>query len=370
MTRHRRNHLLGSVVVSVSCLLSCDSTPITAVQSPGTTPSSTLPVATGGTQASTTTAGTVPTGTGGSSVAVTPGSGGTSAKGGTTSTGGTTAKGGTTASGGTSAKGGTTASGGTSAKGGTTAAGGTTSTGGTTTKATTTTNSGITVTPVTNGTSGKTTRYWDCCKPSCGWSANASQGGKSAAKSCGKDGTSQVGADVQSSCNNGGAFQCYWGAPWSVSDTVSYGFAATGGGNSFCGKCFQLDFTGTGATSSSSALKGKSLIVQAINIGGDVVNNQFDLLIPGGGVGINNSCTSGPSEWGSVDIGAQSGGMLATCNGQMSCVQTKCQSAFKDKPLLLAGCDWFTTWFNAADNPNVTYKEVPCPSAITAKSGM
>ena len=368
MTRHRRNHLLGSVVVSVSCLLSCDSTPITAVQSPGTTPSSTLPVATGGTQASTTTAGTVPTGTGGSSVAVTPGSGGTSAKGGTTSTGGTTAKGGTTASGGTSAKGGTTASGGTSAKGGTTAAGGTTSVA-TTAASTGGTSGGATVARLSNGTDGVTTRYWDCCKPSCGWTANASAAGKKATQTCGKDGTSTVGADTQSACSGGSAYQCFWGAPWSVSDTLSYGFAAFNGTN--CGKCYQLDFTGSGDNSRASALSKKSMIVQAINIG-DIGANHFDILIPGGGVGANNACAGNGNQyqWGNVPAGTTYGGFLTTCNDSMSCVNDMCTAAFGSKPALMAGCQWFNGWYNGASNPKVKYAEVPCPAAITAKSGM
>jgi hypothetical protein len=160
---------------------------------------------------------------------------------------------------------------------------------------------------------------------------------------------------------------CYWGAPWSVSNTLSYGYAAFNG--VACGTCYQLDFTGSGSTTTSGALKGKSMIVQVINIG-DIGANHFDLLIPGGGVGANNACTSNGKQWGSADIGSQSGGMLAGCSANTSCVTTKCQAAFGSMPLLLAGCEWFTGWFGAADNPNIVYQKVSCPAAISAKSGI
>jgi hypothetical protein len=43
---------------------------------------------------------------------------------------------------------------------------------------------------------------------------------------------------------------------------------------------------------------------------------------------------------------------------------------FSSKPLLQAGCTWYTGWFNAADNPALKYQQITCPSAITSKSGM
>jgi hypothetical protein len=36
---------------------------------------------------------------------------------------------------------------------------------------------------------------------------------------------------------------------------------------------------------------------------------------------------------------------------------------------LKAGCLWRFDWFGGADNPAVTFKQVACPAAITAKSG-
>jgi hypothetical protein len=108
------------------------------------------------------------------------------------------------------------------------------------------------------------------------------------------------------------------------------------------------------------------MIVQVINNGG-VAQDQFDLLIPGGGVGALNACST---QWGSSDLGAQYGGFLAGCNGSTSCVQQKCQSIFGDKPDLLAGCNWFLGWFGAADNPNMTAKQIACPALLKQWSGL
>ena len=244
--------------------------------------------------------------------------------------------------------GGTKATGGAPATGGTKATGGAPATGGTT--------AGVTVTKITNGQNGTTSRYWDCCMPSCSWSANAS--GKSPVKVCGKDGTSTTSESAKNACDNGGGgYMCYWGAPWSVSNTVSYGYAAFNG--VACGTCFQLDFTGSGIN--ASGLAGKSMIVQAINIG-SIAQGQFDLLIPGGGVGAMNACTSNGNQWNGAAVGSQYGGLLAGCNDDCNCAKQKCQSVFGSMPALLAGCTWFTDWFGCADNPSVVYKQVSCPS--------
>jgi hypothetical protein len=180
-----------------------------------------------------------------------------------------------------------------------------------------------------------------------------------------------VGADAKNACEGGGSgFMCYWGAPWQVSDTLSYGYAAHNGVS--CGTCYQIDFTGSGhygENAGSSALKGKSMIIQVINIGG-IGSDQFDLLIPGGGVGAMNGCTANGSMWGGIDIGSQNGGILAACNGDKSCAEQKCKTVFGDKAALLAGCNWFTSWFQAADNPNIVFKTVTCPSELSSKSGI
>lgn len=223
--------------------------------------------------------------------------------------------------------------------------------------------------PVSNGKAGRTTRYWDCCKPSCGWVENAKNGGKSSpATSCSKDGSTNVGADVQSVCSGGSAYQCNWGVPWSVSSTLSYGYAAFNSGG--CGKCYQLDFTGAGDNAGAQSLKGKSMIVQAINIG-DIGADHFDILVPGGGVGANNGCSGNNGMWtAGAATGVTYGGFLATCGTSISCVTDMCQAAFGSNATLMSGCSWFTGWFSAANNPGISYAEVACPAEITGKSGL
>jgi hypothetical protein len=65
-------------------------------------------------------------------------------------------------------------------------------------------------------------------------------------------------------------------SPWAVSDSLSYGYAATNiaGGTeaSWCCACYELTFT-------SGAASGKQMIVQATNTGGDLSGNQFDLAV-------------------------------------------------------------------------------------------
>ncbi|HVY38858.1 MAG TPA: hypothetical protein VHM31_13025 [Polyangia bacterium] len=314
-----------------------------------------------------------------------PGSGG---RGGTTATGGTTGSGGTLGSGGRggsgtggSNSGGTTGTGGNGTGGnatggngsggngtGGTGRGGTTGTGGTSTGGTPGANQPP---PITNGQSGWASRYWDCCKPACGWKANVSHGNPM--MSCDMSNNSLGGNyDAKNSCENGGtAYMCWSGSPWQVSSTLSYGFAAASGGNYACGRCYQIQFTGTNNTNGDHkgvpALNGKTMIVQVINNGG-VQSNQFDILIPGGGVGALNGCSK---QWGSgTDLGSQYGGYLAECNGDSSCVQQKCQAAFGNRPQLLSGCMWFLDWFGGSNNPDFTYQKIACPSALTQASGL
>jgi hypothetical protein len=71
---------------------------------------------------------------------------------------------------------------------------------------------------------GVTTRYWDCCKASCGWSGKASV--TNPVKTCARDGITQVDVNTQSGCNGGGGYMCGNQQPWNVSSTLSYGYAA------------------------------------------------------------------------------------------------------------------------------------------------
>jgi len=128
--------------------------------------------------------------------------------------------------------------------------------------------------------SGTTTRYWDCCKASCGWPQKASlASGSNPVTSCDAQNNPLTNYNAQSACNNanpGQSYMCTDQTPWAVSDTLAYGFAATtiAGGTeaSWCCACYELTFT-------STAISGKQMIVQATNTGGDLGSNQFDLAV-------------------------------------------------------------------------------------------
>jgi hypothetical protein len=162
-------------------------------------------------------------------------------------------------------------------------------------------------------------------------------------------------------------------APWAVSENLAYGYAATPAGGNDCGKCYQLEFTGTGQHDASDpgsrAIQGKTMIVQATNVGGDVGGGQFDIMVPGGGVGANDGCSR---QWGTSDLGAQYGGFVTACNGDKNCVADMCASVFSGRGMedLYDGCMFYVQWFEAANNPQLRYQEVSCPRELSAKSGL
>jgi hypothetical protein len=149
-------------------------------------------------------------------------------------------------------------------------------------------------------------------------------------------------------------------APWRMNDTVSYGFAAaTTDGD--CGKCFHIQFTNT-------AIQGKHMVVMISNIGGDVKQGAFDMMIPGGGVGIYNALSNQVSQLGgdNSNMGGQYGGFRATCGNNATCVRDKCNSVFKGDKLtdLRNGCLWYVDWFQIADNPATLVQQITCPQDL------
>jgi len=233
---------------------------------------------------------------------------------------------------------------------------------------------------------GYATRYWDCCKAHCGWEGNVNPATEPL-QSCNKNDQSLGPVyDVTSSCQSpaeGSAFTCYDEAPWAVSAKLAYGFAAVPAQGDVCGRCFQLEFAGTGHYNAqdpgSVALGGKTMIVQATNIGFDVGGGQFDILTPGGGVGLFDACSY---QWGvdKAELGATYGGFMTKCQEQnpgdhakqKECVLGRCAAVFDDPVLapLAKGCEWYVGWYEAADNPNLHYQEVACPAALVAVSGI
>ena len=154
---------------------------------------------------------------------------------------------------------------------------------------------------------------------------------------------------------------CWSGVPWQVGPNLSYGFAAASGGNYRCGRCYQLQFSGSGHNGQKNSLNGKMMIVQVINNGG-VAQNQFDLLIPGGGVGAFERLREPVGS--SSRLGRRYGGFLAGCNGNTNCVRAKCQQIFANKPELLAAATG--SWVgSAAQTTQHGGKQITCPSMVT-----
>ena len=256
---------------------------------------------------------------------------------------------------------------------------------------------------LSNGKTGWSSRYWDACKPHCSWLSSVDttseekyQAGMTVARNCnihdvevpaftlghavqqywmGYEGTNS--ACVNS--NAGGTYTCTDMAPIAVNDQLSYGYVAApgaqfGGG---CGKCFHLQFNGgnhaNDVKDTHKALKGKHMIVMASNIGYDVEAGQYDMLVPGGGVGAFNALSTQIGVPAS-GLGANGGGFLTECQQTLGwdntveayqeCVLKKCDEVFKDWPNLLRGCRWYAEWYMAADNPTYNWEEVECPQYL------
>ncbi|MBR3851239.1 MAG: glycosyl hydrolase family 5 [Fibrobacter sp.] len=253
-----------------------------------------------------------------------------------------------------------------------------------------------------NGQTGWSSRYWDACKGHCSQRDNvatesdeAYAAGLTVMRNCNIHDVEvpafTLSPDVQqyymgykgtdNACQAGeaGTFTCTDMAPIQVTENLSYGYVAAPGVNAACGKCFHLQFNGGNKINDVKpthlALKGKHMIVLASNIGHDVESGQFDMMVPGGGVGNYNALSTQigvpPS-----GLGAGGGGFLTECQldkglgynntleAYQQCVIEKCDEVFKDWPNLLRGCKWFAEWYMAADNPTYNWEEVECPQYL------
>ena len=269
---------------------------------------------------------------------------------------------------------------------------------------------------------GWNTRYWDACKPHCSWLKESSNDKTRAdtssneayladfatARNCnihdvevptftlgnvtkswfGYEGTRSACGDEKEK----GVFTCTDMAPIAVNDTLSYAYVA-GTADSKCGKCYHLQYDGhfkdefenNPPKATHKALKGKHLVVMASNIGNDVAGGnanlpagQFDLMVPGGGVGAFDALSTQVNKGAGFNWGAGFGGFLTECQkntncgteGSLECYQTcvkdMCDAAFADGglPNLLRGCHWFADWYMAADNPTYYIEEVECPQYL------
>ncbi|WP_073229667.1 hypothetical protein [Fibrobacter sp. UWEL] len=254
-----------------------------------------------------------------------------------------------------------------------------------------------------NGKTGWSSRYWDACKPHCSWLSSVDttseatyQAGMTVARNCNIHDVEvpafTLGHAVQqywmgyegtpSACvneNAGGTYTCTDMAPIAVNENLSYGYVA-GSGELYkygCGKCYHLQFNGgnhaNDVKATHKALQGKHMVVMVSNIGYDVEAGQFDMMVPGGGVGAFNALSTQigvpPS-----GLGAGNGGFLTECQSKLGwdntlekyqqCVIEKCEEVFSQWPNLLRGCKWYAEWYMAADNPTFNWEEVECPQYL------
>ncbi|XP_060521370.1 endoglucanase-like [Cylas formicarius] len=221
--------------------------------------------------------------------------------------------------------------------------------------------SSVTLTPVPGGANGysQTTRYWDCCKPTCSWVANI-QNKKSPVDTCGIDGVTIIDKETQSGCGDGAGYVCNDAQPWALNDSFAFGFIAGTFENApmnMCCECLLLKFQPGGW---GQDLTGKQMVVQIINTGdtssttGQV--NEFDVHIPGGGVGyFTEGCKK---QWNAPETGwgDQYGGVEE-------------ESGCYDLPQQLQpGCLFRWSWMGGASNPPVNFEQVECPQELIAKS--
>jgi hypothetical protein len=197
-----------------------------------------------------------------------------------------------------------------------------------------------------------TTRFWDCCKPSCSWKAKADF--TQPVQTCDKDQKPLTDFNAGTACNGGDAYQCSNQQPWAVNDTFSYGFAGiyiTGHVEDFwCCACYQLDFT-------SDPLKNKTMIVQASNTAYDVTTtNRFSLAMPGGNTTTHDACAQ--------QFGVEQS-VFGTDNSGVSSI-SDCDNLPES---LQAGCRWRFDWFKDALYPSTNFKRVTCPTELTQITG-
>ncbi len=292
---------------------------------------------------------------------------------------------------------------------------------------------------------GWATRYWDACKPHCSWfrnivDVNNPKPWAGICKNCNKNneevttyekhptwvqnGTSEWYAgylNTPSACDSdssNAAYTCWDMAPIAINDTLAYGFAAMNPAIAECGSCYQLTFDGGWYDEpmprpTHQALKSKTMIVMASNVGQDVkydvmmkhggeLGTQFDIMIPGGGVGAFNALskqigvsieefrfpgapdngfggllTNCQSSSGKIAqmYGTRDGDHRATLEQWQGCLRSECERIFGKNSgpgrtyseELYRGCMWHADWFMVADNPTLYYQKVDCPKYLIDK---
>ena len=166
-------------------------------------------------------------------------------------------------------------------------------------------------------------------------------------------------------------------------DWARYGVVGIGQ-TSDCGKCFQLQITGSDSGTMPSVTK---YIVQAVNTGSDVSNGQFDILLGAGGLGLfdgcssncrsNNICGGGPcnapmfsgdfSAW--TPDGNCYGGGVRDASGCDALVTTPQSSRNFAEKTLVYGCRAAIEQ-HYHQNFRVSFQPVKCPSSLVKVTGI
>lgn len=271
------------------------------------------------------------------------------------------------------------------------------------------------IVPVKNGLQGdcKTTRYWDCCMPSCSWPGKGKGKVTAPVATCDSAGKIITGAAlsrVRSGCPKfsngdykigdppnatpfvessdpatkvGQGFACPNQVPTVVDDQLAYGFAAGkfkghATPDDECCKCVLLEFVADENPANASVV-GKQMVVQLTNIGYDLEpedgDAHFDIMIPGGGEGLfmgcsanqfytpNNGYTPKLTE---ENLLAQKG--TSTWGKRYGGVSSEAECEFLPEPLR-AGCKFRFGWGGGMDNPKAKFKQVQCPLILTETTG-
>jgi hypothetical protein len=108
------------------------------------------------------------------------------------------------------------------------------------------------------------------------------------------------------------------------------------------------------------------MVVQNINSGSDLGQKHFDIQMPGGGFGIFDGCAANGNE--PANGAPQYTVPYSAWGARYGGVPTR--SGCSALPASLqVGCHFRFDAFLSSDNPGVSYVRVPCPSALTDKSG-
>ncbi|KAJ8967913.1 hypothetical protein NQ317_018834 [Molorchus minor] len=193
---------------------------------------------------------------------------------------------------------------------------------------------------------------WDCCKPACAEPSIAKL--DPPVESCEADGVTRTDPLGVSGCEGGRYVVYLYRSTLVVNSTFALGYSgasfADGGGldSSLCCACFLLEYSGT---------LGKKFVVQVINEGSDYSQNQFDLVFPGGGVGLmDTGCTR---QW-----GAPVGGWGEQYGGVTS--EEECSELPEE---LQEYCLFRWQFLEDVSNENITFTQVKCPDELTAHTG-